>query len=227
MPFTACHTHHQPNPPDNHTTTGTDNKRPHQPTPTQEAEGRAPHRHTKKVTTDESDMAVHTTHYKDARVHYPDLKQQPHTATTPPPGRDRNRSGPPGRSPNRSPGPSSPLQGGRPIPQNPNSVPPPTPTQHRNDLGRQMPTDHVPDQARAHERGNVDDSTSEHHHERGHTNGDPQGRVLLRKEVIQPHLPVRLPCYDFVPIASPTFDHSLPAPKSWGWAVGFGCCRLS
>jgi hypothetical protein len=32
--------------------------------------------------------------------------------------------------------------------------------------------------------------------------------MLLRKEVIQPHLPVRLPCYDFVPIASPTFDHS-------------------
>lgn len=34
--------------------------------------------------------------------------------------------------------------------------------------------------------------------------------VLLRKEVIQPHLPVRLPCYDFVPIADPTFDSSLP-----------------
>ena len=33
---------------------------------------------------------------------------------------------------------------------------------------------------------------------------------LLRKEVIQPHLPVRLPCYDFTPIASPTFDGSLP-----------------
>jgi hypothetical protein len=32
---------------------------------------------------------------------------------------------------------------------------------------------------------------------------------LLRKEVIQPHLPVRLPCYDFVPIADPTFDGSL------------------
>lgn len=48
--------------------------------------------------------------------------------------------------------------------------------------------------------------------------------VLLRKEVIQPHLPVRLPCYDFVPIASPTFDGSLP-PR--GWATGFGCCRLS
>src|SRR3954453_13239101 len=35
---------------------------------------------------------------------------------------------------------------------------------------------------------------------------------LLRKEVIQPHLPVRLPCYDFVPIASPTFDDS---PHKW------------
>jgi hypothetical protein len=35
-------------------------------------------------------------------------------------------------------------------------------------------------------------------------------QMLLRKEVIQPHLPVRLPCYDFVPIASPTFDGSLP-----------------
>ncbi len=35
-------------------------------------------------------------------------------------------------------------------------------------------------------------------------------KMLLRKEVIQPHLPVRLPCYDFVPIASPTFDSSLP-----------------
>jgi hypothetical protein len=34
--------------------------------------------------------------------------------------------------------------------------------------------------------------------------------ALLRKEVIQPHLPVRLPCYDLVPIASPTFDGSPP-----------------
>ena len=46
---------------------------------------------------------------------------------------------------------------------------------------------------------------------------------LLRKEVIQPHLPVRLPCYDFVPIAEPTFDGSLHK----GWATGFGCSRLS
>ena len=29
---------------------------------------------------------------------------------------------------------------------------------------------------------------------------------LLRKEVIQPHLPIRLPCYDFTPIISSAFD---------------------
>jgi hypothetical protein len=34
--------------------------------------------------------------------------------------------------------------------------------------------------------------------------------ALLRKEVIQPHLPVRLPCYDFTPITNPTFDGSFP-----------------
>ncbi len=33
--------------------------------------------------------------------------------------------------------------------------------------------------------------------------------LLPRKEVIQPHLPVRLPCYDFVPVTSPTFDGCL------------------
>ena len=35
------------------------------------------------------------------------------------------------------------------------------------------------------------------------------GQMLLRKEVIQPHLPVRLPCYDLVLITDPTFDSSL------------------
>jgi len=43
--------------------------------------------------------------------------------------------------------------------------------------------------------------------------------VLLRKEVIQPHLPVRLPCYDFVPIADPTFDRSLPHGLGHGLRV--------
>ena len=30
---------------------------------------------------------------------------------------------------------------------------------------------------------------------------------LHRKEVIQPHLPIRLPCYDFTPVAYPTFGN--------------------
>ena len=37
--------------------------------------------------------------------------------------------------------------------------------------------------------------------------------MLLRKEVIQPHLPVRLPCYDFTPITDPTFDGSFLAVR--------------
>ena len=31
----------------------------------------------------------------------------------------------------------------------------------------------------------------------------------LRKEVIQPHLPIRLPCYDFTPVIDLTFDSCL------------------
>ena len=37
--------------------------------------------------------------------------------------------------------------------------------------------------------------------------------IILRKEVIQPHLPIRLPCYDFTPIIDPTVG-------------GFLLCRL-
>src|SRR6476660_5774307 len=33
---------------------------------------------------------------------------------------------------------------------------------------------------------------------------------IPRKEVIQPQLPLRLPCYDFTPIIDPTFDGCLP-----------------
>ena len=34
--------------------------------------------------------------------------------------------------------------------------------------------------------------------------------IFLRKEVIQPHLPIRLPCYDFTPIIDFTLDGWLP-----------------
>ena len=46
---------------------------------------------------------------------------------------------------------------------------------------------------------------------------------LPRKEVIQPHLPIRLPCYDFTPVISLTFDGSSPAsgaPNSHGVTGG-------
>ncbi len=160
----------------------------------------------------------------DARVHYSHLKQQPHT--THPPGKltlNNPTAGmagtlkttaqppPPGQPPLNDQREGADLGGGaRAVrSQNPNSVPPPEPRP---------------------ERGVDRTSTSEHPNECPPVPTDerrprPVGvGVLLRKEVIQPHLPVRLPCYDFVPIASPTFDHSLPQA---GWAMGFGCCRLS
>ena len=40
---------------------------------------------------------------------------------------------------------------------------------------------------------------------------------LSIKEVIQPHLPVRLPCYDFTPLTLHTFDAA--APKRVGPAT--------
>jgi hypothetical protein len=46
---------------------------------------------------------------------------------------------------------------------------------------------------------------------------------LPRKEVIQPQLPLRLPCYDFTPITSPTFDGSLQKVRPP--ASGVACFR--
>ena len=42
--------------------------------------------------------------------------------------------------------------------------------------------------------------------------------LLLRKEVIQPLVPQRLPCYDFIPITTHTLGGQMP---------DFGCRRLS
>ena len=50
---------------------------------------------------------------------------------------------------------------------------------------------------------------------------DSPGRLfglLLRKEVIQPLVPQRLPCYDFIPITTHTLGRRMP---------DFGCRRLS
>ena len=40
---------------------------------------------------------------------------------------------------------------------------------------------------------------------------------VLRKEVIQPQVPLRLPCYDFTPI----IDHTLGACLPCGWRTDF------
>lgn len=40
-----------------------------------------------------------------------------------------------------------------------------------------------------------------------------QALPLPEKEVIQPHLPVRQPCYDFTPVTSPAFGIPLLAVK--------------
>ena len=40
---------------------------------------------------------------------------------------------------------------------------------------------------------------------------------LLRKEVIHPHVPVGIPCYDFTPITCPTLNS--PLPKGLGYRL--------
>src|SRR3954470_23411346 len=49
-------------------------------------------------------------------------------------------------------------------------------------------------------------------------------RELPRKEVIQPQLPLRLPCYDFTPVTGPTFDGCLQkvGPPASGVAYSRG-----
>ena len=37
-----------------------------------------------------------------------------------------------------------------------------------------------------------------------------QYETILRKEVIQPQVPLRLPCYDFTPVAKPTVVACFP-----------------
>jgi hypothetical protein len=48
------------------------------------------------------------------------------------------------------------------------------------------------------------------------SSADPRAgaQISLRKEVIQPHLPVQLPCYDFVPVTGPTLGSSFLAVRS-------------
>ena len=79
-----------------------------------------------------------------------------------------------------------PMQPARPISPKPDSAP------TKNSRKCPMPT-----------RISQNQKTKNQHNQNSHALA-----MLPRKEVIQPHLPVRLPCYDFVPIANPTFDRS-------------------
>ena len=47
----------------------------------------------------------------------------------------------------------------------------------------------------------------------------PAFRPILRKEVIQPQVPLRLPCYDFTPVAEPTVVRCLPCGLAHGRRV--------
>ena len=145
----------------------------------------------------------------DARNHYPQIKHH-----TPPPSRATTTTPhhhpPPVSDPGRPALPHPARVGAAgPVASGPNSVSGGAP--RRNPAGE-------PVQSRTHRlsRTHPEPTTgiqveSPNHHE-SHRRGDGgtiSVSVLLRKEVIQPHLPVRLPCYDFVPIADPTFDGSL------------------
>src|ERR1700760_3290502 len=46
---------------------------------------------------------------------------------------------------------------------------------------------------------------------------------ILRKEVIQPQVPLRLPCYDFTPVANPTVVGCLLLP---GWRTSLRSNQL-
>ena len=195
---------HTTNPTHPHTT----KKRPHHP-PTNRKK-QSPLK--KSRTEDEPGVAVHTTHYKDARVHYPDLKQQPHTSPTHTSRASRSRPG----SRYRSPRHTHPQGISPPGTRGPDSSEPQqcAPTPLRRGLRRD--SEETPKRLRRERAGKSMIPLVRHHHAPTTLNhqhscwqhGCESGCVLLRKEVIQPHLPVRLPCYDFVPIASPTFDHS-------------------
>lgn len=149
---------------------------------------------------------------KDARVHYADLKQQPHQ-----PPQARNRALGRRRKPEKPTHPPPKPGASTADPSGPNSV-----LNHAPTNAGPMTNPPHPNKKPRHKKLTVDVPLVRHHHAPANIR-HRSGCVLLRKEVIQPHLPVRLPCYDFVPIASPTFDGSLHK----GWATGFGCCRLS
>ena len=50
---------------------------------------------------------------------------------------------------------------------------------------------------------------------------------LLRKEVIQPHLPIRLPCYDLAPVTDLTLDACPPCGLEETFSGAINSCGLT
>jgi hypothetical protein len=156
-----------------------------------------------------------TNQLQDARVHYAVPKQQPGL----PPPRTHQAHGT-GRGP--EPKPTTPPRTkrtracclrtqqcaiGRPAPDPP--FPPGTiPAYSAHPSRTRPPSADVPPSSTR--RGTSARATGYRRHPRHRAAPGNTADKLLRKEVIQPHLPVRLPCYDLVPIAGPTFDGSPP-----------------
>jgi hypothetical protein len=82
------------------------------------------------------------------------------------------------------------------------------PAEKRRPRGRSLKT-----QQRGRRRGRRSSRRTKSSDGRGHRGAwRPRSNSsgFPRKEVIQPQLPLRLPCYDFTPIIDPTFDGCLP-----------------
>ena len=136
-----------------------------------------------------------TSHHRIARVHYPVLKP-PRAPTGPDP---------------RPTGPRRPARGIRKTARtqngcgwrsgNPKAYPYHSP---------QGPKDPRSQRSLPHQHAHAEPGN--HPRRMGHTTDarPASSKKLRRKEVIQPHLPVRLPCYDLVPITSLTLDGSIP-----------------
>ena len=179
---------------------------------------------------------------KDARVHYVVLKQQPHHTPT----RQKHPTTPPTRKNHRTPPGRRPCAGNQETNQHanvslsqdptvcqthnnqtPNNPQRSVPTRPRGDAvlkpGSQAPIIgcfvDIPPLSNPPRNNRSRNGLFSSRHQRVPCGTPPVRVVLLRKEVIQPHLPVRLPCYDLVPIASPTFDHSLPCGLGHGLRV--------
>lgn len=145
-------------------------------------------------------VACHTKlikNYKDARVHCEvlNIRADP---TSHPPNTGNNHLATPKNQPQTWPIPQDPTTC---LPRPPTSPHPrstPTPQKGTSSTNKQKPAD------------NLRSMLHNLHHQRRRTQPTKRtmAKRLLRKEVIQPHLPVRLPCYDLVLITSPTFDGS-------------------